>query len=84
MRDLFDTIMETEEIITRKKRPARKKTADRLSLLESLSGRVKDPDSFFDLDHAVASRKSATEDLEWTQGWSGEDAQDDKDSSDFE
>ena len=82
MRDLFETIMETEELITRKKRPARKNAPNRLSLIESVGGRIKDEGSFFDLDHAVASRKSPTEDLEWTTGWSGEDEQERE--SDFE
>ncbi len=71
MRDLFDTIIENEEMIARKKRSAPKKKIDRLSLVETLGGRS-DDESFFDLDHAVASR-SLSEELEWTTGWSGED-----------
>jgi hypothetical protein len=73
MRDLFETIIENEEMIARKKRRVsqKKKNPDRLSLVEALGGRRND-ESFFDLDHAVASR-ATSDDLEWTTGWSGED-----------
>jgi hypothetical protein len=74
MEDLFETMIQNTTSSARRR--AKKKPSAEGSRLKILDLDTMDESSYFDLDHAIASRStkgSLLDEMDWANGWSGED-----------
>jgi hypothetical protein len=73
MEDLFETMIQTT---AGRRAKVKKKPSSEGSRLKILDLDSMDESSYFDLDHAIASRSTkgtVLEEMDWANGWSGED-----------